>query len=102
MRASGLATGVASGVGGGAGVCPPPRCACGAAQARTRATARPHQMRARDIRPPRVRGLYNAHMRTLTTLAAAAVVMTIIGTTGIAQTDPLIRARALHKQVPLI
>jgi membrane dipeptidase len=41
-------------------------------------------------------------MRTLTTLAAAAVVATLIGTTGIAQTDPLARARALHKQVPLI
>jgi membrane dipeptidase len=41
-------------------------------------------------------------MRTLTTLAAAAVVATMIGTTGIAQTDPLARARALHKQVPLI
>ena len=41
-------------------------------------------------------------MRTLTALAAAAVIATMIGTTGIAQTDPLARARALHKQVPLI
>ena len=31
-----------------------------------------------------------------------AVVATMIGTTGVAQTDPLARARALHKQVPLI
>src|SRR5688500_7599640 len=41
-------------------------------------------------------------MRTLTALAAATVIATMIGTTGIAQTDPLARARALHKQVPLI
>jgi membrane dipeptidase len=41
-------------------------------------------------------------MRILTMLAGVGAVVAMLGTSTVAQNDPLVRARALHKQVPLI